>query len=221
MIKKKITLKKIRDETRKIACSLCNNDTKHAVHASVEVFWEVEEHDIQGKSLYEIISCLGCEELSFRLESGQSDDYYHGDGGQLVYNVSEEIYPSRLKGRSPLDHQYSLPDKVKTVYRETHAALCTKLKILSGVGIRALIEAVCHEEQAEGSNLKEKIDNLVKKGVLTAKNAETLHKTRFLGNRAAHEIVAATDSELEVAFDILENLLETVYIIPDKAKGLK
>jgi len=80
---------------------------------------------------------------------------------------------------------------------------------------------VCLEEKAEGSNLKEKIENLVKKGILTQKNADILHKTRFLRNRSVHEIEAATNSELSVAFDIMENLLQTVYIIPKKADTLE
>jgi hypothetical protein len=89
------------------------------------------------------------------------------------------------------------------------------------VGIRALVEAVCSAESAKGRTLENKIDDLVKKGILTAKNAQILHRTRLLGNRAAHEIEAPSDPELDVAFDIVENLLETVYIIPKKAERLK
>ena len=59
------------------------------------------------------------------------------------------------------------------------------------------------------------------KEVLTKRNAAVLHKTRLLGNRSAHEAAASSDSELDVAFDIVENLLETVYIIPKKAESLK
>jgi Domain of unknown function (DUF4145) len=40
-------------------------------------------------------------------------------------------------------------------------ALCSKLPILAGVGIRALIEAVCHDKSAQGSDLRKKIDSLV------------------------------------------------------------
>jgi hypothetical protein len=124
-------------------------------------------------------------------------------------------------GRSALDGLYELPEKVRSIYKETHAALCTKLKILAGVGIRALVESVCQEESAEGNNLEKKIDDLVIKGVLTKRSADVLHKTRLLGNQAAHETKAASDSELDVAFDIIENLLETVYIIPKKSARLK
>lgn len=216
----KFSVKTASDETRKVACKKCNRLTNHKVWTIVTCSWDVPGPDIQGTDHYEIISCLGCEEVSFRLSSTNSEDYYTDEEGDYHQIFTEEIFPNRLAGRSPLVDQYRLPHKVREIYRETHSALSTKLKILAGVGIGALIEAVCLEEKAKGRNLSKKIDDLAKKGVLTEKNAAILHKTRFLRNRSAHELEAASDAELSVAFDILENLLQTIYIIPQKAVGL-
>lgn len=220
MVISRTTVKKIKDETRKVACTRCNRKTNHKVFASVEYFWDVDG-DLQGRDYYETISCLGCEEISFRLASTNSDDMYMGEDGEYLLRENEELFPHRLIGRSPLDDQHFLPTKIRQIYRETHSALSSKLKILAGVGVGALIESVCLEERANGANLKERIQDLVKKGVLTQKNADILQETRFLRNRSAHEIEAAKDEELSVAFDIMENLLQTVYIIPKKADGLK
>jgi hypothetical protein len=216
---KQITLDKTKDQIRQVVCNRCDNTTNHVVCSSVEFSWGNE--DIQGIDTHEIIRCSGCDSISYRIGSSNSDDFEQDDEGNYFHLEAEEIYPSRLMGRSALEDIYSLPEKVRSIYKETHVALCTKLKILAGVGIRALVEAVCSEEIAEGRNLEEKIDNLVSKGVLTKRSAEVLHKTRLLGNQAAHEIKAPSDSELDVAFDIVENLLETVYIIPKKAERLK
>ncbi len=216
---KEIILDKTKNEIREVVCIRCDNTTNHIVCGSVKLEWRNE--DIQGYDIYETIRCLGCDNVSFRIASGNSEDYYHDDEGHSFYPETEEIYPSRLMGRVPLKDMYSLPDKVRLIYKETHAALCTKLKVLAGVGIRALVEAVCSEEKAKGGNLEKKIDDLVEKNILTKKNAEVLHRTRLLGNKAAHESSAPADSELDVAFDIVENLLETVYIIPKKAERLK
>lgn len=216
---KEINLDKTKDKIREVVCNRCDNTTNHRVCSSVTFSWGND--DIQGVDTHEIIRCLGCDSISFRIGSSNSEDFEPDDNGNLIYPETEEIYPSRLMGRVPLEDIYSLPDKVRSIYKETHAALCTKLKILAGVGIRALVEAVCSEEKAQGINLEKKIDDLVKKEVLTKRNAEILHKTRLLGNVAAHEVKAPSDSELDVAFDIVENLLETVYIIPKKAERLK
>lgn len=220
MFKSDITVEKPKKEAYRIACSKCNTTTNHKVLTSVKDHWSEENYDIQGINHFEVVCCLGCDTLSFRKSSNNSEDYYHDDEGNTIYEETEEIYPNRIIGRSSLDGQYYLPEKVKNIYRETHAALSSKLKILAGVGIRGLVEAVCIEEKADGSNLKERIDDLAKKGILTVSNADTLHKTRFLGNKSAHELEMAKDQELSIAFDILENMLQTLYIIPKKAQSL-
>ena len=216
---KNITSDKSRGETRQVVCNRCDNRTNHLVCSSVERRWG--DDDIQGVDIYEIIRCSGCDTVSFRIGSSNSEDYALDEKGEYFHPETEEIYPSRLMGRTALEDLYSLPEKVRAIYKETHDALCTKLKILAGIGIRALVEAVCSEEQAEGETLEKKIDDLVKKEVLTKRNAEVLHRTRLLGNKSAHITRASSDSELDVAFDIVENLLETVYIIPKKAEKLK
>ena len=217
MVRSDITVETAGEEILKIACSKCNTTTNHKVLTSVKNSWDVNDYEIQGQSFYEVIICLGCDTLSFRNASSNSEDYGIHDGQPIE---REEIYPSRIIGRSPISEEYYLPEKVRNIYKETHAALCSKLKILAGVGIRGLVEAVCQEEKAEGTNLKEKIDDLATKGVLTSINADTLHKTRFLGNKSAHELQIAKDQELGIAFDIIENMLQTLYVIPKKAQFL-
>ncbi len=125
-----------------------------------------------------------------------------------------------MMGRVLMENLYFLPIKVRHIYQETHSAICTKQNILAGIGVRALVEAVCSEKKAEGFTLEKKIEDLVMKGVLTENNAAVLHKTRLLGNKAAHETEPPSDWELGVGFDIAENLIETVYIIPKKAEKL-
>jgi hypothetical protein len=218
-MEEQIILDQTKNETRKIVCNRCDNRTNHIVCGSVKVDWGDE--DVQGTDIYEIVRCSGCDSISFRVASTCSEDFEYEEGEGVSYPVTEKIYPSRLMGRTALKELYLLPDKVRSIYRETHAALCTKLKILAGVGIRALIESVCSEKNSKAVTLEKKIDDLVVKEVLTKGNAAVLHKTRLLGNKAVHEITPLTDDELDVAFDIVENLLETVYIIPKKAERLK
>jgi len=57
-------------------------------------------------------------------------------------------------------------------------------------------------------------------GVLTKDGADILHSLRNMGNDAAHEVKPHSEVELNVAFDVVENLLENVYLLPQKAKKL-
>jgi hypothetical protein len=132
----------------------------------------------------------------------------------------EEIYPNRLPYSPKIDDYHFLPPKIQKIYEETHSAFNCKLYILTGVGIRILVEAVCKERSATGHNLKRQSDSLVSQGVSTTEGAEILHSTRLLGNRAAHEAEALDQSILRTALSIAEFLLLSVYIIPAKAGGL-
>src|SRR5688572_16911101 len=119
---KEIILDKTKNETREVVCNRCDNTTNHLVCSSVKSGWGNE--DIQGYDIYEIIRCLGCDNVSFRIASSNSEDFYYDHEGHCFYPETEEVYPSRLMGRVPLEDVYSLPDKVRSIYKETHAALC-------------------------------------------------------------------------------------------------
>lgn len=209
---------KTKGEIRTIPCGTCHVPTRHKVGCSIRHLWGND--DIQGADDYEILRCEGCESISFRSSSSNSDDYHIDDEGEYHSIEQVSVFPPRLAGRPALRDIWSLPKRVSTIYRETHVAVCSGLKIIAGIGIRALVEAICKENGAERGDLKEKIDDLVEKGILTAANAAVLHQTRFLGNSLAHEMIEPRDEELGVAFDIVEGLLSNIYIIPQKAEML-
>jgi hypothetical protein len=140
--------------------------------------------------------------------------YIDEDEGVGYPIEKEELYPSRVAGRNKLRRSDLLPIAISRIYDETHAALCNKQPILAGVGVRALVEAVCKEEPAVGVNLEKKIDNLVTKGVLTKNGAEILHGLRILGNVAAHEVKPHSELTLNLAMEVVEHLLMDVYILP-------
>ena len=92
---------------------------------------------------------------------------------------------------------------------------------LAGGGLRAVVEALCKDKNVSGRNLEKKIDRLVEQGLLAVPQAELLHEERYLGNAALHEIVAPSVLDVNDGFDIIDNLLATIYIMPDKAQRLR
>lgn len=118
---------------------------------------------------YEIVQCQGCKTISFRRAWRDFNDVFD-DGGGFV-NEIDIIYPGRV-GRHPLKDSRQLPSTILSIYDETHAALCNKLHVLTGMGIRALIEAVCKDKSATGEKLQKKIDSHVTLGVLTKGGAD-------------------------------------------------
>jgi Domain of unknown function (DUF4145) len=117
--------------------------------------------------------------------------------GNPIFTV--KVYPHRSAEREPFEHFYLLPASIRSIYKEVIDAMNCSLPILSAIGLRTLIEAVCVHEKTEGINLEQRIDGLAKKGVLAPAQASILHSHRFLGNVAAHEIQAPESNELLIA----------------------
>jgi hypothetical protein len=91
--------------------------------------------------------------------------------------------------------------------------------LLAGVGFRAIIEAVCIEEDIKGKDLLHKIDNLSKKRLISEKEAERLHSIRFLGNDSVHEMEVPPISKLMLVLRIVEHLLSNLYLFDVQVKN--
>jgi hypothetical protein len=179
------------------------------------------EWDYYISDQYQIVQCQGCEAVSFRKNHTNSEDVAWNEEDQVGITLDhEELYPSRVAGRHKLWRAGLLPPDVSRIYDETHAALCNKQPILAGIGIRALVETVCKEKGTTKFKLVDKIDELVGMGVLTQAGASTLHRLRVLGNDAAHEVKPHSEETLGIAMDVVEHLLNDVYILPSVARRL-
>ena len=92
---------------------------------------------------------------------------------------------------------------------------------LAAAGLRAVVEATCIDQGCTTGDLKSKIDGLVTKGVFLKRDADYLHQHRFLGNEAVHELTAPPPDEFEIALQILEHLLTTIYVVRGLDKKLR
>lgn len=204
-----------------IACGTCGKVTCHQVLTVVATSDESPDGDITAWDNFLCVQCGGCKTVSFCVESSCSEDMvFNPRTEQEEFAVSTRVYPSRIAGRSELEHSRLLPYGVYRIYEETRAALCNDLPVLAGIGIRAIVETVCKDRGANGRDLKQKIDALVPLGVITPDGAKIMHSLRFMGNEAAHEVKAHSQEELSTAFDVGEYLLKGVYILPKLAAKL-
>ncbi len=213
-------LNKSQNQEIQLPCGECTGKTSHKILVSVDKNgeWIHGHHSIQWWfDSYQVVQCNGCKTNSFRSVKGNSEDCYPISEDEWESGEVEKLYPSRMEGRKILkDSSYYLPNKVEQIYKETIQALSDNSPILAGVGLRALIETICKENNAKGSNLLVSIDDLVAQNILTPAGSKILHKIRTLGNDAAHEVKPHNEKQLSLAMDIMEHLLMDVYILPKK-----
>lgn len=196
-----------------VLCSNCNRNTPHSVLAAIDYHAQSDDCEAEAWGSAQVIQCRGCEQIGFR----------DACTGTEFDGVSEELYPFREVSRPgeqllPEKDIYKIPSVVRAVYRETRVATEQHLPTLAGIGVRAILEAICKDRRTTKTNLKGKIDELVDMSLLTADGAKILHGIRWLGNDAAHDFVAPTDQQIKAAIRVIDHLLLGVYIIPTEAK---
>ncbi|HXB23567.1 MAG TPA: DUF4145 domain-containing protein [Gemmatimonadaceae bacterium] len=167
---------------------------------------------------FQIIQCQGCEWISFREVTRNTEDWDHDpETGMQVLEERVETHFT-VPDRAPMDGVDLLPKGVRQVYDETLRAFDKQMPVLTAIGIRALVEAVCMQRKATGRALESQIDALVTQGVLTKASASVLHRIRLMGNAAAHEIKPPQHRALGVALDVVEHTLNGVYVLQRRAR---
>ncbi len=228
---------KTNDNKYKLVCPSCKKNTKHIVVKSVtENGSEPMTHSdelFHWTTIYEVIQCMGCETISFRSDSSNSEDY-----DEEGHSHTEMLFPKRSKDTWHIKNFYNVPSNLRRIYRETVDCYNGDSLSLCGAGTRALVEGLCTEngikdgeiqiEKPDGTtvikrkkDLQGKINGLHQKHILTKQSAEILHEHRFLGNSAIHELSAPSKNELKLAIEIIENVFESLYEMPIKAMELK
>lgn len=204
-------------------CRTCGLETQHAVIVCYSESGSQDcgrGHTVDWYQDNQIIQCLGCQEISFRRSSTNSEDYEPDyETGDLYHNETVTFYPGRVLGSKVIDH-WVLPWAIAQVYREARAAVENELFIIGGIAIRSLLESICLDVKAEGRNLAKKIDNLHARSLVTQEGIDTLHKIRLLGNMAAHSGQPHSKDQLMLALEVVEHILVGTYIIPARAKEM-
>lgn len=197
-------------------CGVCNRSTNHKI---LEQVVESHREDYSCDIVYQIVECLGCDEKSFRRVFYDIEAAFPNDND--TWDVPEEIknYPKCLENhREDEDIKY-VPDVVVKIYKESILAIKEDAKVLAGLGIRATVEAVCNDRDIKGHNLDSRISKLATEGLISKNDRDRLHGIRFMGNDAAHEIIAPSKEQLDVALKIVEHLMASVYVLEKKAEG--
>jgi hypothetical protein len=135
--------------------------------------------------------------------------------GQDEYQ-EETDYPKRTKHAWQKKTFLQLGDKLSNIYNEVIDSYNIGAKVLTAIGLRMLIEGICLDKGVEGNSLYQKIENLT--SILPKNIVESLHKFRFIGNEATHELQIPTELELRRAIEVIEDLLNFLYELDYKAR---
>lgn len=199
--------------------SYCRDCCKKTNHVILSEHTESHREEYSCDISYQILQCLGCDTKSFRKVFYDLEAAYPTFENHWEVPEDVTVYPKVVEGHKEIQNLCDLPDIVITIYSEVLTALRENSKILAGLGLRAVVEAVCNDLTISGRNLEVRINKLASSGYISKNDAERLHGIRFMGNDAAHDIKTPKDTTLSVALQIIEHLIVSVYILEKKANG--
>lgn len=240
---------------KKIYCSRCKSETNHGFLTNkngVKLEYKLThldfmDLDFQFNDDYYIVQCLGCDNIAFLNiygdESMYEITYYDEDNYSREYYEDYNVYPEKPKEKLSAHLQYNspfkfnnLPDSINELREEVVQAYKEDMRLLCGMGIRMLVEAICKEKGITETqviknnkpkfddnnnpvmrnlNLYEKIEILKDKNIIDESQKEVLHQVREMGNDTAHEIKSHSNLILKQALHIVELILYNIYEVPN------
>lgn len=197
----------------------------------------------------ETVTCGHCGVLAYQQPIGNARVETKRDDLHIVGTAHMCVACERITAREHvfgrMSGPYSIPDHVdvtrwypdKVVWEEfpdvpphiaaaaSEAVACLSFKAYRAVGAlaRAVVEAACKEQKAEGGNLYKRIESLAEAGVIRPGTAESAHEIRHIGNGSAHGDFAEslTQEEAEEAIEFMREVLAEVYVYPARRKRAK
>jgi Domain of unknown function (DUF4145) len=197
----------------KLHCNACRQFTKHDLIAAAE---ERDSHEVpsQGEiwwdTKFEMFQCRGCSEVVLRRTCVFSED----EDPDIRY------FPPKSSRHAPRWH-YQLPSEFWPLLKEVYSSLDAGSHRLPLMGARTLVDMVVADKVGDVGSFRKKLEALGSNGYVSAQNLEVLFAALDTGSAAAHRGYAASADDLDAVMDIVENLLQAVYVLPKMAKRLK
>lgn len=200
----------------KCFCNRCNRRTNHNVIGIDKNVYHDEEDGVWLEEIFRLVKCCGCDNVSFIKETTGSEYIRYGEYNEEEFYSDFDSYPIKEGTIKPLE-TWHIPAIIGRVYRESITAFNEGCYILATTGLRTTVEAICKDKGIDG-NLKNMIEGLRTQGIITAADEKRLHQMRFSGNESVHEMQPLEKHELLLLIDIINNVLNNLYILDKKFK---
>ena len=194
----------------KTHCNSCGRVTNHALLKEDEEREDDEKYGFWQIDTAQMLKCRGCDEVVLRRIHYFSED----DEPEVEY------FPGPISRRLP-HWQHALPDESRLVMEEVYKALQADSNRLAMMGARTLIDVVIRHKVGDHGDFNEGLKALLKKGFVSPQNIQFLTAALDAGSAAAHRGYAGNTEEVNAVMDIVENLLQSVYVLEDLAEQLE
>lgn len=215
------------ESKRKLHCNSCAGERWHLLLHQVQKSWQ--EDDEPGNFYEEICDymlaeCSGCEEVSLHTEWRSSSSS----------EVILSRWPPKISRKEPrwlfsllVSENFNNPYKYEFL-KEIYIALSNNNLRLAVIGVRALLEQVMIESVGDQKSFKENLNKFMENGYISRVQKDTIVPVLEAGHASMHRGFKAKKAEVEALVDVVENIIESIYInhqklakiaIPERGKA--
>jgi hypothetical protein len=207
-------------EVVKSHCNDCLQETRHfLLFTKTQDFTQLDPdggpHYIE-QFRWSLLECCGCESISLKRE------YTHSS----LEEPEVDFFPPSASRKIPRWAMLTLCFKqggaIYGLLQEVYSSLHAGHYRLAAMGTRALIEAVLMDAlKNEDQGFPEKLDMVQERGLLSRQDRQILEAAIEAGHGAAHRAYAPRAEDVNKIIDIVEHLLESLYVLGPVGEKLK
>jgi len=194
----------------KAPCNHCNRDTRHQVLSTRITSGSDDEAGFDWQDTYEMLECCGCETVALRWTNVFSENP----------EPTVTYYPPPVARPTP-KWMWGLPTDVQSLMDEIYSALHANSRRLALMGARTVVDMLLLDKVGDPGSFPQKLERLERAGFVGRKNREFLGAALDAGSATAHRGFQPKKEHLGHVMDIVENLLQAVYILEEAANELK
>jgi Domain of unknown function (DUF4145) len=201
-------------ETTRAPCRRCLNQTSHTVlarHCSQEDFEIPDWGPAQYERTFELLECAGCGTVLLREVSIFSET---PNSPTVIY------YPPPVTRPAP-PWRGSLPEELRSLLNEVYSALYADSRCLAMMGTRTVLDMVLLQKVGDVGSFADKLKELERLGFIGTRNREFLTAAVEAGSAAAHRGFMPEITDLGHVLDVVENVLQAIYVLEDAAAELR
>lgn len=201
---------------KKVLCIKCKTLIKH------EVLVDISDSDFNHSPIdfyfnYRILKCINCGTISYQTKTLYSEDVYqigYELNGDPIYDeaATYSVFPMRDEETAfSIEFEKILPIEIYNIYEEVIVALNNKMPLLTGLGLRTLLEQII-KYFGNSNDLGLILNQFEQDGFISTKQRALLDDIRYLGNDAAHRADTKSRKELILHLKVLENLIQQLFV---------
>lgn len=200
-------------------CNSCVAETNHKIlhlHNASGTYEIVDYGEFEWSTKYYLLKCAGCDAVSMREDNWD----------ELHEQESTKYLPARIFRKKPEwigTQEFSLvcPNDVLPLLHETYVALQSNCVHSTAMCIRAIIENLMTSTVGDKGSFSKNLGAFEAAGYISAKQRPIIEGVLEVGHATIHRQHRPKREQLVMLIDILETLLQLLYVHPEQLKDLR